>query len=189
MVSRYKALVLILAGGRCPPDAWVFCWGGNDPSLNKRPQHLIEAAPFGRLDQCDERLFKGALPPSQKSGGLGGSAPQPKMKNFELPRNRFLEKLFQEKQLTVCTSCMLEPEETHREHGICGILDKATEEIAISGGQEKYVEEVTLEKIKNKSIFYLFDLSFFRKVLAEGRCPSDPAVLGWGQSRPRPPPP
>ena len=54
-----------------------------------------------------------------------------------------------------------------------------------SGGQENYVEEVTLD--------FLFDLSFFRKVLAGGRCPSSmlqtPLFLaGEGKARPDPPP-
>ena len=52
----------------------------------------------------DDRLGGGSgglCPPNQKSGGLGGGTPQPKTKNFEFPRNRFLEKIFQEKQLTV----------------------------------------------------------------------------------------
>ena len=43
-----------MAGGHCPPDPPVFGWGGKappDPPLNGRPQHLIEAAKRGRLDQ------------------------------------------------------------------------------------------------------------------------------------------
>ena len=36
--------------GRCSPDPLVFGWGGKAP-LNGRPQHLIEAAKRGRLDQ------------------------------------------------------------------------------------------------------------------------------------------
>ena len=44
----------ILAGGRCPPDAPIFGWGGfvgETPPLNGRSSHLIEAAKRGRLDQ------------------------------------------------------------------------------------------------------------------------------------------
>ena len=44
----------VLAGRRCPPDPPVFGWGGKAPQtlpLNGRPQHLIEAAKRGRLDQ------------------------------------------------------------------------------------------------------------------------------------------
>ena len=44
--------------------------------------HLIEAAPFGRLDQMLSTIVLGgvckALPPSQKLEGLRGSASQPK---------------------------------------------------------------------------------------------------------------
>ena len=77
------------------------------PPLNGRSSHLIEAAKRGRLDQmiffsaplttrappttvwpprsnaADDRLgggLGGLCPPSQKPGGLGGSAPQPKSK-------------------------------------------------------------------------------------------------------------
>ena len=53
-----------------------------------------------RSNAADDRLWGGlggAKPPSQKPGGLGGSAPQPKTKNFELSRNRFLEKALSRK--------------------------------------------------------------------------------------------
>ena len=51
-----KIFEKILAGGRCPPDPSNFGWGGKvlpDPPgpLNGRPQHVIEAAKRGRLDQ------------------------------------------------------------------------------------------------------------------------------------------
>ena len=47
----------------------------------RRNKHLIAAAPFGCLDQMLStvvwgRGLGGLCPPSQKSGGLGGSAPQ-----------------------------------------------------------------------------------------------------------------
>ena len=44
----------VLVGGRCPPDLPVFGWEGKapqDPPLNDRSSHLIEAAKRGRLDQ------------------------------------------------------------------------------------------------------------------------------------------
>ena len=52
----------------------------------EKKKHLIEAAPFGRLNQMAGLILRttvqgrsgGLSPPSQKSGGLGGSAPQPK---------------------------------------------------------------------------------------------------------------
>ena len=51
----------------------------------RKKNHLIEAAPFGRLDQCDERPFKGgsgeALAPQPKTFG---SAPPTKTKSFSI---------------------------------------------------------------------------------------------------------
>ncbi len=40
----------IFGWGRCPPDPPDFGWG-TPPAINGRPQHLIEAAKRGRLDQ------------------------------------------------------------------------------------------------------------------------------------------
>ena len=82
-------------------------------------KHLIEAAPFGRLDQvlrtterrrkekhfikaapfaCLNQMLRtavqggglwGLCPHSQKPGGLGGSTPQPKQKIFEINHENF----------------------------------------------------------------------------------------------------
>ena len=74
-------------------------------SAEKR--HLIEAAPFGRLDQMLRTTVQGgrsgeALPPQPKNERSGGQRPPTKTERLNYQQTVFLEKLYQEKQLTVC---------------------------------------------------------------------------------------
>ena len=70
-----------LAGGRCLPDPPDFGWEGK-ASLNGRPQHLIEAAKRGRLDQM---LFFGA------DDATGAADNRPKTDNRKKKRKKLGE--------------------------------------------------------------------------------------------------
>ena len=81
-----------MAEGRCPPDPPVFGWGGQSPPrpppLNGRPQHLIEAAKRGRLDQmifCSAPLTTRAPPgrPAGRSSAAHVSSAAPKKNSFD----------------------------------------------------------------------------------------------------------
>ena len=98
-------LFLFFGWGALPPRPPSFWLGGQSP-FRPPPKRLNEAASFGRLDQMLRTTVSGrsgeALPPQPKTGGSGQQ--RPPAKNETLSRNRFLKKLYQEKQKTVCGS-------------------------------------------------------------------------------------
>ena len=83
---------------------------GRSPVSSAAPKkkHLIEAAPFGRLDQMLWTTVEGAegpgglCPSSQNRGFWGAAPPSQKRKILNYQETVFLKKLYQEKQLTVC---------------------------------------------------------------------------------------
>ena len=86
-------------GRRTASDGREMAFGGRsaDRQQRRRKKHLIEAAPFGRLDQMLRTTVQGRVwgrfaPPSQKPGGLGCSAPQPKFIFFRKKLNKKIEK-------------------------------------------------------------------------------------------------
>ena len=60
-------------------------------SAAPKKKHLIEAAPFGRLDQMLSTVVQGrgvrGLCPLAKNRGSGGQRPPAKSKNFEISKN------------------------------------------------------------------------------------------------------
>ena len=79
-----------MAEGRCPPDLRFLSGGQSpplcpppDPTLNGRPQHLIEAAKRGRLDHMISFLapLTTRAPPGRPAGRLSAAAS--KKKSFD----------------------------------------------------------------------------------------------------------
>ena len=132
--------------------------------------------------------------PSHKSGGLGGSAPQPKPKNFEnnskksLGRKYLWDNLLRPVISSSSRICFYF--ELSSCHSFCRCQATSALDDRDSLGLPKFnnvsLKQYFFRRISRSNTASIFQ--FFEKILAGGRCPPDPPNFGWGGFAPPDPP-